>query len=116
MFAHMYICLRGTMMHRVPHRYDVHRLGKGIGQKGLEKEKERDSANVYAASRVHGDPLEIGGGHNGACYVIRSDYFVILFASSATYSFVALDPALEKKKKKFNSKPNIFHRALLAER
>jgi len=89
-----HVCLWGTMIHRAPHRYDEPFF---ILEK-TSRTVERDSANVCVSSRVHSDPLEIGGDHNGACDVIPPDYFVILFASC-----VSLDP-----RKEFNSKLNIL--------
>jgi len=89
-----HVCLWGTMIHRAPHRYD----GPFFILEKASRTVERDSANVCASSRVHSDPLEIGGDHNGACDVIPPDYFVILFASC-----VSFDP-----RKEFNSKLNIL--------
>lgn len=62
------------MIHRAPHRYD----GPFFILEKASRTVERDSANVYASSRVHRDPLEIGEDHNDACDVIP----IILSSSS----------------------------------
>lgn len=96
MFAHMTRLSVGYHdTPRAPHRYD----GPFFILEKTSRIVERDSANVCASSRVHSDPLEIAGDHNGVCDVIPPDYFVIPFASRC----VSPDP-----RKEFNSKLNIL--------